>query len=141
MHHVAIMKKSWKLIPKILSGEKTIESRWYQTRRSPWNTIAAGDTVFFKNAGEAVTVQATVSRVLQYTLKNTADAVAIVQKYGKRICIINVDPKTWDTKPKYCVLVFLERPKQISPFTIEKAGFGISSAWLTIPHINRIKIK
>lgn len=53
MHHVAIMKPSWKLIPKILSGEKTIESRWYQTRRAPWNGIAAGDVVYFKDSGEA----------------------------------------------------------------------------------------
>ncbi|MEI7477466.1 MAG: hypothetical protein WCJ81_02865 [bacterium] len=41
MDHVAIMKKSRKLIPKIVSGEKTIESRWYQTKRAPWNTVHA----------------------------------------------------------------------------------------------------
>lgn len=33
MEHVAIMKKSWGLTRKILSGEKTIESRWYRFRR------------------------------------------------------------------------------------------------------------
>ena len=54
MDHVAIMNKSWGLIPKILSGSKTIESRWYKTKRTPWDKIAKGDTVYFKNSGEQV---------------------------------------------------------------------------------------
>jgi len=44
MDHVAIMTPSWKLIPKILDGKKTIESCWYQTRRAPWGKIAIGDS-------------------------------------------------------------------------------------------------
>lgn len=51
MHHIAIMNGPWNLIPKILSGEKTIESRWYRTRRAPWGGIRAGDTVYFKDSG------------------------------------------------------------------------------------------
>jgi ASC-1-like (ASCH) protein len=66
MHHVAIMNKSWKLIPKILSGEKTIESRWYHTKRSPWNIVSQEDTVFFKDSGSNITASAKVARVIQY---------------------------------------------------------------------------
>ena len=33
MEHVAIMKKSWGLIEKILSEEKTAESHWYKTKQ------------------------------------------------------------------------------------------------------------
>jgi len=64
MHHLAIMKKSMKLLPKIISGEKTIESRWYTTRRAPWNRITANDTVYFKNTGEPVIVSARVAKVI-----------------------------------------------------------------------------
>ncbi|MDO8559127.1 MAG: hypothetical protein Q7R84_02240 [bacterium] len=39
MEHLAIMKKSWGLTEKILSGQKKIESRWYLSKRSPWDTI------------------------------------------------------------------------------------------------------
>lgn len=42
MDHVAILRKDWKLLPKILSGEKTIESRWYQTKRGSYNKIKEG---------------------------------------------------------------------------------------------------
>lgn len=65
MHHVAILRKSWKLIPKILSGDKTIESRWYQARFAPWDRIKAGDVVYFKDAGELITATAEVEKVEQ----------------------------------------------------------------------------
>lgn len=66
MNHIAIMKKSWELIPKIISGEKTIESRWYKNRIAPWDRISEGDTVYFKDSGEPVSAVATVSKVLQF---------------------------------------------------------------------------
>jgi hypothetical protein len=141
MHHVAIMTKSWKFIPKIIAGEKTIESRWYQTRRVPWDSIAPGDTVYFKNSGEPITASADVVRVLQFPLKSLTDARAITTKYSKQICLVNNDPKTWSRQPKYCILIFLKNPHAIAkPFHINKKGFGSAAAWLTVKHINQIKM-
>ena len=81
MDHVAIVRKSWKLTDKILSGQKTIESRWYASRRAPWNRIRAGETVYFKNSGEPVTIKADVEKVLQFdNLK--AWARPVPREYG-----------------------------------------------------------
>lgn len=66
MDHLAIMNPKRKLIPKILSGEKTIESRRYMMKVAPRNKIQSGDTVYFKDAGQMVTASATVAHVLQY---------------------------------------------------------------------------
>jgi len=66
MDHLAIMNPKRKLIPKILSGEKTIESRRYMMKVAPRNKIKADDTVYFKDAGKEVTASATVAKVLQY---------------------------------------------------------------------------
>ncbi len=66
MKHIAILRKSWKLLDKILSGEKRIESRWYLTRREPWNKIKEGEVVYFKESGKAVSVKTKVERVLQF---------------------------------------------------------------------------
>ncbi len=66
MDHVAIMKKSWGLLPKILSGEKKIESRWYKFKRSPWDKINTNDTVYFKDSGDPVLIKAKVSKFLQF---------------------------------------------------------------------------
>jgi hypothetical protein len=66
MEHIAIMKKSWGLIPRILKGEKSIESRWYKHKAVPWGKIFSGDTIYFKNTGEPVGVAAKVVNVIQY---------------------------------------------------------------------------
>lgn len=139
MQHIAIMNKSWKLIPKIVSGEKKIESRWYQTKRSPWNNIKTGDKIFFKNSGETVIATADVSSVLQFVIENEKDAQNILDKYAKDICLINTDIKNWKKLPKYCILIFLENAKYIDkPFQINKEGFGISTAWICVENIKSI---
>lgn len=139
MHHVAIMKKSWGLIPKILSGQKTIESRWYQTRRAPWDKIKAGDTVYFKNSGEGVSAVATVDRVEQFQIADKSEAQTIVDQYGNRIGLINSNIETWGALPHYCILIFLTNPRVIKPpFSINKSGFGSAAAWLCVDDIDSI---
>lgn len=139
--HVAIMTPSWRLIPKIVSGEKTIESRWYQTRRAPWNGIDVGDRVFFKDSGKPVTAVAVVSEAIQFTLETLDEARAVVEKFGREICLVNADPGTWDRKPRFCVLIRLVDARLLDkPFFINKTGFGAGVAWVTVPNINAIKL-
>ena len=140
MDHVAIMTPSWKLIPKILSGEKSIESRWYQTRRAPWNTVSIGDKVFFKDSGKPITASAIVSRAWQFEIRSMEDAEKIVAEFGQRICIINPDVKTWGKVPKYCILIELKAPKPIPPFAIDKRGFGAGVAWISVDSIETIRL-
>ena len=76
MDHLAIMNPKRKLIPKILSGEKTIESRRYMMKVAPRNTLHPGDIIYFKDAGKNVTAAATVDKVVQYdhyTLEHLQD--------------------------------------------------------------------
>ena len=141
MHHVAIMNKSWKLIPKILSKEKSIESRWYKTRRTPWNKIQKGDMVYFKNSGEPIIAKAYVSNVLQLELKSITDIKRVIKEYGEKICLVERNPDKWGKLPKYCILIGLQNPKQIkTPFQINKKGFGNGTAWITIKNINTLKV-
>lgn len=140
MHHVAIMNPEWKLIPKILSGEKTIESRWYQTKRAPWNQIQTGDTVFFKDSGKSITARAEVAEVFQFTFQDLSGIQNVLNRYGKEICLVNPDPKTWGKTPKYCILIRLKNPQVVErPFNINKQGFGIGCAWIATDDIERIK--
>jgi len=82
MHHIAIMRKSWGLLEKIVAGEKTAESRWYKTPRPPWNKIQTGDTIWFKNTGEPVTVKAKVTRIIQFGNLTPEKTKEILEKYG-----------------------------------------------------------
>lgn len=142
MHHLAILKPSLHLLQKIISGEKTIESRWYVSRRAPWNKISAGDLVFFKNAGAPVTVTAEVDSVLQFSELNSEKISKILSEFGSRIGISaeSISSFAQDvSEKKYCILVFLKNVQQIAPFEIDKSGFGAMSAWISVEDISGIK--
>lgn len=142
MDHVAIMKKSWKLTAKILSGEKTIESRWYKFKREPWNRVKAGDAVYFKDSGEPATIRAEVEKVLQFTDLNPEKVEEILNEYGGSdgLCIEDIPKFIELFKDKmYCILVYLKNPAAIEPFDINKKGFGMMAAWICIDDIESIK--
>ncbi len=139
MDHVAILKKKWKLIDLILAGTKTIESRWYKSKVTPWNRIKAGEKIYFKNSGEPVSAKADVTKVLQFDLNHTK-VNDILKKYGKAIGIDNIpDSAAMKKDKKYCILIFLKNAKKIQPFDIDKTGFGLMAAWITVNDIKKLK--
>ena len=138
MDHVAIMKKSWNLTAKILSGEKKIESRWYLTRRKPWDYIKKGEVIYFKNSGESVNLKAIAKKVIQIESLNPSAVSRLINDYGKEIGVGKDFLKTVKDK-KYCLLIFLSNPVAIKPFEIDKKGFGNMVAWISVENINKIK--
>lgn len=143
MEHVAIMKKSWGLTQKILSGQKKIESRWYKTKHSPWDKIAKGDIVYFKDSGEPVSIKAEVKNVISFSDLTPQKTKAILEEYGKDAGIDEDELKDFFElfkNKRYCLLIFLRNPKNVAPFHINKTGFGMMSAWLTVENIGKIKI-
>ena len=144
MDHVAILKKSWDLSALILTGKKTIESRWYTTRRTPWNRINPGDTIYFKNTGEPVTLKAEVDKTLQSSDLTSKKVAELLKKYGKDIGLQKEQIPSFAAKnkhKKYCILIFLKNPQKIKPFDINKTGFGNMTAWLTLEHVDKIRRK
>ncbi|EKE29032.1 MAG: hypothetical protein ACD_2C00246G0004 [uncultured bacterium (gcode 4)] len=140
MHHIAILNPKWKLLEKIKSWEKTVESRWYKTKRNPWNNIIAGDTVYFKDAWKKVVLMAQVTRVLQFEDFGEAEFNVIIEKYGKSIALLNTSYFPWYSSKRYCILVFLSDPQEIIPFDINKTWFWIWCAWISIDDIDQIRI-
>ncbi|MEK6807393.1 MAG: ASCH domain-containing protein [Nanoarchaeota archaeon] len=143
MEHIAILKKSLKLTEKILDGRKTIESRWYCAKYPPWNRINAGETIYFKDSGEPVTIKAEIEKVLQFEL-SLEKVKEILAKFGSegKICIRDSNETFEQNKDKkYCILVFIKNPEAIAPFTINKKGFGLMSAWICTNDVEKIKIK
>lgn len=140
--HIAIMRKSWGLLPKILAGEKSIESRWYLQKSEPWDRIEAGDIIYFKNSGEPVTLQAVVDKVKQFDSLTPAKVRRILAEYGQKdgLDVGELDQyyKMFRDK-KYCLLIFLRDVCQVEPFEIDKKGFGTMSAWLTLDDIESVR--
>ncbi len=141
MDHIAIMNKSWKLIDKILSGEKKIESRWYMAKHAPWDRIKEGETVYFRDAGCAVTAKATVAKVEQYSDLTESKIRALVDRYGGSggLAFSSKSLFDWARKKRYCILIFLKDAKAVTPFDIDKTGFGNACAWMCVESIDKVK--
>jgi ASC-1-like (ASCH) protein len=142
MEHVAIMRRSWGLTRKILSGEKTIESRWYMSRRPPWDAVHQGDLIYFKDSGEPVSVAARVARVMQFSDLGSREVAGILKKYGSAAGIEGPDLRKFYERFKekrYCILVFLKDARGVDPFYIDKEGFGVMSAWITVDDVGKIR--
>lgn len=140
--HVAIMRKSWGLTDKILTGEKKIESRWYLNRCRPWNNINTNDIIYFKDTGSPIKLQAEVDRVLQFDNLTPNKVSEILNNYGRDDGISADKIGEYYEKfkdKKYCMLIFLKDVKSVKPFEIDKTGFGSMSAWITVDDIEKIK--
>jgi len=142
MDHVAIMKRSWGLLPKIISGEKICEARWYKSKRDPWNRVKPKDTIYFKNSAEPVSLVATVSKVFQYEIKNNNQARNIMNKhalYDLGTRQVNLDILSYINNKKYAIFVYFINVKKVKPFKIDKRGFGSMSAWISIKDIDKVR--
>lgn len=138
------MKKSWGLTEKILTGEKTVESRWYKAKYAPWDRIKAEDTIYFKDSGEPVTVKAKVVKVLQFANLTPEKTGQILAKYGKAdLGTSHIIPeiREYVSGKNYAIFVFFDNVEEIQPFEIDKRGYGMMSAWIAVDDINKLKIK
>ncbi len=140
MHHLAILDKKRKLLEKIISGEKSIESRWYKLKKTPYGMIKAGDTVYFKDSGDSVRVKATVHKVLFFSDMTREKYKEIIDTYGNTICLENKNVEYYlKQKYNYITLIFLKNVQEIQPFEIDKTGYGMMAAWITIEDIQELK--
>jgi len=140
MEHVAIMKKSWGLTQKILSGQKTVESRWFKFKSAPWDRISQGEIIYFKDSGSLVSVKAVVDKVVQISDLTSDKVTTILNEYSADLGISDVSGFCELFKDKkYCILIFLKKPESIEPFDIDKSGFGSMSAWICVDNVEKIK--
>jgi hypothetical protein len=137
------MRASWGLTNKILTGEKSVETRWYKTARPPWGKVTEGDTIFFKDSGKPVSIKATAGKVRCISELNPLKVKDLLNEYCKHDGIAEKDiPAFYPLfkDKKYCMIVSLKNPKSITPFDIDKSAFGAMAAWITVSDVNKIKV-
>lgn len=142
MDHIAIMQKSWGLTEKIATGQKTIESRWYKVKYTPWGRISPGESIYFKNSGEPVTIQAKISRVSNFSDLTPEKVHTILEDYSKELGLDEPDIQKFFEMFKYkryCILMYLKDAHHIQPFEINKQGFGKMSSWISVESIAKLK--
>lgn len=131
MDHIVYLKTATE-IARLLSGEKTMLARSSRGRKPPFGHVARGDTVFFLGGlNPKVRAMARVRRAV------SAEAEAIapdIRRHGEKI----LSPGSPDALlgKRYVVLVELERPGPIVPFTLAGPGRGSPGDWVVLDDID-----
>lgn len=126
MKHIAILRQPF--YDMILSGEKTIESRWSKNKIAPYMQVQKGDVVFLKETGKNVTAKANVEKVEFYEL--TPDiAEEIRKKHGKEIGIDKFDDWNKYLQKNFCTLIWLSNVEKVKNIPSPKSH---GAGWLVI---------
>ena len=138
MDHVAILDTKRKLLAKIISGEKTIESRWYKFKKTPYQNIAIGDVVYFKESGKPVSVRSKVAKTIFIDKLSPEKINYILNQYASQLGV-SLSYAEHCAGKNFCTLIFLKQVEPIEPFHIDKKGYGAMAAWITLEDIKKIK--
>ena len=129
MTHIAILRQPF--FDMILSGEKTIESRWAMHKVAPYNKVKVGDKILLKETGKDVTATAFASKVEQFELTPKI-AEEIRKKYGKQIGIDKFDNWQIVSNKNYCTLIWLDNVKKCTPIKVARSN---GAGWITLKDI------
>ncbi len=117
--HLAIFKGEG--AEKILSGKKTIESRFSRKKSPPFGQISPGDLVYIKPSGKDIIGQFRVKKVFFFDGLESPDILDIKKRYGEQL---SVDGGYWKGKEtsKYATLIFIGDSNRFitSPIKIPK---------------------
>jgi len=139
MEHVAIMNPQLGLLPKILSFQKRIESRWSLYKQPYWEKVKQGATIYFKNSGEPVTAKATVRQVERYTNLTPVVIDQLLKRFYAPLGLsLATLPSFYERvkQKRYLLLLFIHDVRSIEPFAITKKGFGLQAAFLSVDSID-----
>lgn len=119
MQHIAILKQPF--FDMVLSGEKTIESRWSMVKVAPYKKVSVGDKILLKETGKDVTATANVKKVQFYEL--TPKIVEEIRiKYGKQIGTDKFEDWKSTLQKRYCTLIWLGEVTSVAPIKVKRSN-------------------
>jgi ASC-1-like (ASCH) protein len=112
--HLAIFYPE--VIKKIISGQKTVESRFSKSKIAPFGQVEVGDMVYMKASGKDVQGQFVVKKVISIEGMDQDDWNELKKQYGDETWLPEKDGV------KYGTLIFIGRVDQLitSPVTLQK---------------------
>jgi ASC-1-like (ASCH) protein len=125
-YHLVILKKPY--LDAILAGRKTIESRFYQTKRKWLSQVNAGDRIFLKASSGPVMATATIAELKSFDNLTAPQITQLRQQYNQKIL---GDQQYWRGKmnSRFGILVWLKDVCPITPRFIRKADWR---AWVVL---------
>lgn len=123
--HLAIFAEPF--LSMILSGEKTVESRFSRNRCAPYGEIGEGDIILVKAVGGAVLGIALAKHVWCYDLAfEPIDRIR--DRFGADIC---ANEAFWSSRSDalYATLIEIDAPTEIDPMNSNKRD---RRGWVTL---------
>lgn len=113
--HMALMIEPY--LSYILSGKKTIESRFSMKKNTPWNRVAVGDAIILKHSGGEIVGIFEASKVQFIQIESNYNLLEIKKQFNKQLCI---EDDFWDQKKnsKYATLISISNLYTFSPFSL-----------------------
>lgn len=115
--HLAVFVEPF--LEYILSGKKTVESRFSTVRFPPYGRVSRGDFVLLKASGGPVVGIAEVGAAWFYRL-NTESWRTIRQDFAAALCA--EDPEFWKSREKaeFATLMYVTRARRLEPISWPK---------------------
>lgn len=117
--HLAIFSEPY--LSLVCTGEKTIESRFSQTKITPYDRVNKGDVILVKESGGYVKAVFVAGNIKFYTFLNEKRLGEIEQTYGRSICT-HYDPNFWESRldANFATLIEITELRILKPFLIDK---------------------
>ena len=134
-HHLAILSPDW--IELILSGDKTIESRFSKVRCAPFGKVNTGDVVFMKESCGLVKGAFRVGKV--QTFENLTEEQVTYIDGNYHFEIFGQGVHHWSHREKWyaskhaTLIHIAEKLEYNTPFAIHKRD---PRAWVVYDHIS-----
>lgn len=117
--HLAVFNEPY--LSLLLSGEKTIESRFSKNNIAPHFRVKEGDIILLKKSGGKIEGYMKVKKVLHSGPVNSQKLTFFEKNFSPQICA-SVDANFWDARNQcnYATLVQIHEVEKLVPFSIEK---------------------
>lgn len=126
--HLAIFTEPY--LSLVCTGEKSIESRFSQSKITPYDRVNKGDVVLIKESGGYVKAVFVAGDVRFYTFLNKKRLIEIEETYGRSICT-HYDSNFWESRAdaNFATLIEITELRILKPFLIDKND---RTAWSTL---------
>jgi len=123
--HLAIMNEPY--LSALVSGEKTVESRFSRKRIDPWMHVSENDLVLFARSGGAIAGSFFVEKAMYFDL--TMDRISKLQTYSRQICSW-LSPTFWEERvdARFATLLSVADVETCVQFRLRKRD---QRAWIT----------
>ena len=116
--HLVIMNQPY--LDLIISGTKTIESRFTKVRCAPYREVKIGDILIFKESSGDILALSTVKKVEYFGNLTTEETLELMERF--RIPLAITDEFIEQKKDsKYASLIHVDKTISIQPIKIKKS--------------------